>query len=88
MVRRAPAKNGAPAHYRRRSLCGSTLPILENGYHHTRLRRSATGLKSFVMRMFWFDIISFPSTHEGFGMPILEGQVVARPVLTSNLEPM
>jgi hypothetical protein len=40
------------------------------------------------MRMFWFDIISFPSTHEGFGMPILEGQVVARPVLTSNLEPM
>ena len=34
------------------------------------------------------DIISFPSTYEGFGMPILEGQSVGRPVLTSNLEPM
>jgi glycosyltransferase involved in cell wall biosynthesis len=34
------------------------------------------------------DIISFPSTYEGFGMPILEGQSVGRPVLTSDLEPM
>ncbi len=34
------------------------------------------------------DIISFPSTFEGFGMPILEGQAVGRPVLTSNIEPM
>jgi glycosyltransferase involved in cell wall biosynthesis len=34
------------------------------------------------------DIISFPSTYEGFGMPILEGQAAGRPVLTSDLEPM
>jgi glycosyltransferase involved in cell wall biosynthesis len=34
------------------------------------------------------DIISFPSTYEGFGMPILEGQAVGRPVLTSDLDPM
>jgi glycosyltransferase involved in cell wall biosynthesis len=34
------------------------------------------------------DIISFPSTYEGFGMPILEGQSVGRPVLTSDREPM
>jgi len=34
------------------------------------------------------DIISFPSTYEGFGMPILEGQAVGRCVLTSDLEPM
>lgn len=34
------------------------------------------------------DIVSFPSTYEGFGMPILEGQAVGRPVLTSDLEPM
>ncbi len=34
------------------------------------------------------DIISFPSTFEGFGMPILEGQAIGRPVLTSNIEPM
>jgi glycosyltransferase involved in cell wall biosynthesis len=34
------------------------------------------------------DIIAFPSTYEGFGLPILEGQAVGRPVLTSALSPM
>lgn len=34
------------------------------------------------------DIVSFPSLFEGFGMPIIEGQAVGRPVLTSNFEPM
>ncbi len=34
------------------------------------------------------DIINFPSTHEGFGMPIIEGQSIGRVVITSNLEPM
>lgn len=34
------------------------------------------------------DIVSFPSTYEGFGMPIIEGQAVGRVVLTSNLDPM
>jgi glycosyltransferase involved in cell wall biosynthesis len=42
-----------------------------------------------IMRLYQdADIISFPSTYEGFGMPILEGQAVGRPVLTSDLEPM
>lgn len=31
------------------------------------------------------DIISLVSTYEGFGMPILEGQAVGRPVVTSDL---
>jgi len=31
------------------------------------------------------DIISLISTYEGFGMPILEGQAVGRPVITSNI---
>jgi glycosyltransferase involved in cell wall biosynthesis len=31
------------------------------------------------------DIIALASTYEGFGMPILEGQAVGRPVLTSNI---
>ncbi|HKP32219.1 MAG TPA: glycosyltransferase family 1 protein [Chitinophagaceae bacterium] len=31
------------------------------------------------------DIIALPSTYEGFGMPILEGQAVGRPILTSNI---
>ncbi|HEY6900389.1 MAG TPA: glycosyltransferase family 1 protein [Puia sp.] len=34
------------------------------------------------------DIVLFPSTYEGFGMPIVEGQQAGRPVITSNLSPM
>jgi glycosyltransferase involved in cell wall biosynthesis len=34
------------------------------------------------------DLVCFVSTYEGFGMPILEGQAVGRPVLTSNIAPM
>ncbi|WP_075602801.1 glycosyltransferase family 4 protein [Saccharicrinis aurantiacus] len=30
------------------------------------------------------DILSFASTYEGFGMPIIEAQAIGRPVLTSN----
>ena len=34
------------------------------------------------------DILSFVSTFEGFGMPILEAQATGRPVLTSNCSSM
>lgn len=34
------------------------------------------------------DIVSFPSTYEGFGMPIIEGNAVGRIVITSNIAPM
>ena len=34
------------------------------------------------------DIVSFPSIFEGFGMPIIEGQAIGRPVVTSDREPM
>jgi len=34
------------------------------------------------------DLLLFPSTYEGFGMPILEAQAVGRPVITSNVTSM
>ena len=34
------------------------------------------------------DLVVFPSTNEGFGMPILEAQTVERPILTSNCSSM
>lgn len=30
------------------------------------------------------DVVSFPSFYEGFGMPIIEGQAIGRPILTSK----
>jgi glycosyltransferase involved in cell wall biosynthesis len=33
-------------------------------------------------------ILLFPSTYEGFGLPIIEGQKSGRPVITSNISPM
>jgi glycosyltransferase involved in cell wall biosynthesis len=34
------------------------------------------------------DIVSFCSTYEGFGLPILEAQAMRRPLVTSDLSPM
>lgn len=31
------------------------------------------------------DVVSFVTTHEGFGMPVLEAQAVGRPIITSNV---
>ncbi len=34
------------------------------------------------------DLITFISTYEGFGVPVLEAQASGRPVITSNISPM
>jgi glycosyltransferase involved in cell wall biosynthesis len=50
----------------------------------------SSGLSDEEMRQAYADcdILGFPSTYEGFGLPILEAQLTGRPVLTSNLSPM
>lgn len=34
------------------------------------------------------DLVTFCSTYEGFGLPIIEAQACGKPVITSNLSPM
>lgn len=34
------------------------------------------------------DLVSFVSTYEGFGLPIIEAQAIGRPVITSNITSM
>ncbi len=34
------------------------------------------------------DIVAFCSSYEGFGLPIIEGQAMRKPVITSDLSPM
>ncbi len=34
------------------------------------------------------DIVTFASTYEGFGVPILEANAIGRPIITSNISPM
>ena len=33
-------------------------------------------------------VVCFASLYEGFGMPIIEGQLVGKPVITSKVDPM
>jgi glycosyltransferase involved in cell wall biosynthesis len=51
---------------------------------------SVLGLNDKEMRAAYeeADIVSFCSTYEGFGLPIIEAQSMCTPVLTSDLEPM
>lgn len=49
----------------------------------------ATGISDEELRRRYADadLLSFVSTYEGFGLPILEAQVTGRPVITSDLSP-
>ena len=44
--------------------------------------------KELINRYYSCDIVVFPSLHEGFGLPVLEGQASGRVVLSSNISPI
>ena len=49
----------------------------------------AAGVSDEVLRQHYADcdLLSFVSTYEGFGLPILEAQITGRPVITSDISP-
>lgn len=51
--------------------------------HHVNLSRAA------IIQLYTdCNIVTFISTYEGFGMPILEANAIGRPVITSNISPL
>lgn len=65
-------------------------PAMELLRRHGIQYRQQTGLDDEGLAACYADadMVLFPSTFEGFGLPILEAQKAGRPVITSHISPM
>jgi glycosyltransferase involved in cell wall biosynthesis len=64
--------------------------IVKSLERHSVAYENSSGLKEehIVEEYRNADIVSFCSTYEGFGLPIIEAQAMRKPVVTSDLPPM
>lgn len=72
-------------------IVGKISPDLQSKLVENKIRYenfTELSLDEVVLQYNRSDLISFASTYEGFGMPIIEAQSVGRPVVTSNLSSM
>jgi len=75
----------------RLDIIGVLSPQMESLLNSSKIRYSSQSRlsdKEIADKYVEADIVLFPSTFEGFGLPIVEGQKAGRPVITSDLDPM
>lgn len=88
LIRVIQALNGLKCHLRIIGKLGQQELELLNALHLDYSNDYNISEESLIQEYERADIVSFPSIFEGFGLPIVEAQMVGRPVLTSNIEPM
>lgn len=88
LLRLAEAIKGLPCHL---SVVGKISGAQKEAFEKNGVEySSASGISDEEMRKKYHqcDLLVFPSTYEGFGMPILEANAVGRAVLTSRVSSM
>lgn len=88
LARVIPALEGIPC---RLEIVGDLPRDMENLLQNSRIRYHVQGrlTDQEIADMYaGADIVLFPSTFEGFGLPVVEAQKAGRPVITSKILPM